>query len=1455
MSRFHLYFLVGTFSPELEFHAGPMIKAMCSGDLEYEKVGKALIRMFGGDHVPNARDLGARSTTSSKEEVYVEEEDEWYDDGDGYANDGDWYDDEAFEADEYEEDDEPIPEELEEAMELTDEAYVSYIESRKRMKELALSRGFYPVVALGPDYDRVIDSDYAMEHPHGAESWETETLQSMRGYFEGICNRCRTGLYYKDEYQEGPVRKQTRVRTSSREVAEALNLPCTCTKPHVQMDGKSRALHDMQNYEAKFTQIAGKAIYKVMDDNWMKKEIAKILVAEETEEEKKTKKVTDDEMKRSKTQKSAALSIVAKLHRQLGHPGRDRLLVALRESGMNEEIIEAAKSYTCDICQNFINKKPAKPSSLPQAQKFNELLEMDIFHIKWDDKKLKVLAIIDVFSRYEMNAAVEAETEKAELSVLDSWINVFGCPQKIKTDASGGHMSEAFLSYMDDRNIKLILVPKDAHYKMGIVERLHAVRRMQLLKMKMEKPTLSLDVAAPIDPIACSMRNQLRSIHGSSPSQIVFGTNAQEAGLMDEPIVNAADPSKRHQEVRELRVTAAKSVYEANYSHTLRKALLSQSQSRAVVPQHFPGEWVYYWREGDSKLEVSRWRGPALVCSSQPRDAEEAGPRPDVYWLAHGTSLLRVSHTSLRPEAPCEGQARLQYLPQTARVQDVQATVRAALHPVRGPVRFLDLLGDPPFSDAKAEPETDSKPDDPMNNSQEPNGNEEGNKDENQDQIEEAIQDSGTATAETQQLQPHEPQPQQVGTEPHAAAEATAQTNPDPDDTEMTSVRKREHPVNADEERPSQLAKTMVGEERSGANEPSESARSRGPRPHDERNVAFQSYNMSRQLDGLPPVREDDPAFQRFMDATDPLTPDEALVAESFDERKLSPEDKKAFDKAKDAALMVWIENKAWKAVDESEAGDGEIVPARFLQRWKPTADGQVANARVILQGFRHIDVLSENLVRESPTLSRLGRMTILVWAVHRGWKVWCADIKSAFTQADSIDESTRIFVKPTSDMRRRLERLMGLQQHQILKATKPAFGDVRAPRQWFDTADSYLVNNLKLVSHPLDRCLYMSLRKATQDDDPFPTFEMHNDWWIVDGVVGLHVDDFIGAGEQINALQDIQNDPAGHCPCFQHRMHHLSTRFRFGSWDFGDKMRFCGAEVKQTADHETVTISLQQYVNKIKPLSLEKTRKVMVEDYCTEKEHKQLRALLGAMSWPVTQCLPQASATISLLQANINKPMVKDMLEANKCLRFLKEVVKNYVFTLRKHCSLDQLRISLYCDAAWSVRPDGSSQGGMLMFLSSQAELDSCEPFPLTILDWSSKKLVRMCRSSLSAEAQSATIAVDELEWSKVFFAAMVNPYVPIQDDATMHKFGGSAVITDAKALFDSTTAVTSGLKLSERRTAIEICILRERLEASLSKVKWCNSLQQLADGLTKGAAKDHLAQCPFAWCALPQI
>ena len=119
----------------------------------------------------------------------------------------------------------------------------------------------------------------------------------------------------------------------------------------------------------------------------------------------------------------------------------------------------------------------------------------------------------------------------------------------------------------------------------------------------------------------------------------------------------------------------------------------------------------------------------------------------------------------------------------------------------------------------------------------------------------------------------------------------------------------------------------------------------------------------------------------------------------------------------------------------------------------------------------------------------------------------------------------------------------------------------------------------------------------------------------------------------------------AGACETFQHRLCHLSKRCRSGSWNFGDKMRFCGAEVSQSSDLEQVTVSLKGYASKIKPLIMEKSLKTMSDDFCTEKKHLQLRASVGAMSRSVMQRLPQAAATISILQAHINKPAIKDML------------------------------------------------------------------------------------------------------------------------------------------------------------------------------------------------------------------
>ena len=271
----------------------------------------------------------------------------------------------------------------------------------------------------------------------------------------------------------------------------------------------------------------------------------------------------------------------------------------------------------------------------------------------------------------------------------------------------------------------------------------------------------------------------------------------------------------------------------------------------------------------------------------------------------------------------------------------------------------------------------------------------------------------------------------------------------------------------------------------------------------------------------------------------------------------------------------------------------------------------------------------------------------------------------------------------------------------------------------------------------------------------------------------------------------------------------------------------------------------MKEYVKKVHPLTVEKSRKTMVNDPCDEKEQRGLRALVGALAWPANQSLPQLSASVSILQASVSKPQVKDLLEANKVLRFAKTVAVSYKMKIHQHTNLlKDVKFSVYTDAAWSVRPDGSSQGGFLIFAASESELRSGDPINMTIVDWHSKKLVRMCRSSLSAEAQASAAAVDELEWCKVFWSTMINPTLSIETNETLQHSGLSYVLTDAKSLFDASKSITSGMHLSERRTAIEVAIVAERVKVMQAEWKWLNSHQQVADGLTKPSAKDRFAE-----------
>ena len=51
--------------------------------------------------------------------------------------------------------------------------------------------------------------------------------------------------------------------------------------------------------------------------------------------------------------------------------------------------------------------------------------------MKWNDVKYHILAVLDVYSRFEVNAIIDRETEEMEIKVLEQqWFQGCGPPER-----------------------------------------------------------------------------------------------------------------------------------------------------------------------------------------------------------------------------------------------------------------------------------------------------------------------------------------------------------------------------------------------------------------------------------------------------------------------------------------------------------------------------------------------------------------------------------------------------------------------------------------------------------------------------------------------------------------------------------------------------------------------------------------------------------------------------------------------------------------------------------------------------------------------------------------------------------------------------------------------------------------------------------------------------------------
>ena len=150
----------------------------------------------------------------------------------------------------------------------------------------------------------------------------------------------------------------------------------------------------------------------------------------------------------------------------------------------------------------------------------------------------------------------------------------------------------------------------------------------------------------------------------------------------------------------------------------------------------------------------------------------------------------------------------------------------------------------------------------------------------------------------------------------------------------------------------------------------------------------------------------------------------------------------------------------------------------------------------------------------------------------------------------------------------------------------------------------------------------------------------------------------------------------------------------------------------------------------------------------------------------------------------------------------------------------LDLFSLTLVCysDASFANLPSGASQGAYVIFLCDAAG-------NANLVSWQSKKLKRVCNSTLSSECLAAVDAINAaFLFREMFYEILKNCVIKIR------------LITDNKSLMENASSLTL---LEDKRLRIEMGILRESIQnGDVEKIVWISSKDNIANSLTKQGA-----------------
>ena len=371
------------------------------------------------------------------------------------------------------------------------------------------------------------------------------------------------------------------------------------------------------------------------------------------------------------------------------------------------------------------------------------------------------------------------------------------------------------------------------------------------------------------------------------------------------------------------------------------------------------------------------------------------------------------------------------------------------------------------------------------------------------------------------------------------------------------------------------------------------------------------------------------------------------------------------------------------------------------------------------------------------------------------------------------------MFLRPPSDV---------CSADKVWRLRKCIYGLNDAPRYWYKRVKEVLLELGGVVS-AYDNALYL-------------WFDNHDGNHLM-GVLVSHVDDFAFCGSEKFHDSVIEK---------------LKTTFYISVHETGS-FKYLGLSVNQNSNG--VSIHQDNYVSSIAPILVPQNRYTQRDEELMQEDKVELKKFAGQMLWVSSQTRPDLSFETCSIGNTGKNPTMTLIHDANKALVKLKSKKVDIKFPpLGKP---ENLKVVAYSDATYNSLPDGSSQGGMLVFLLG-------ENGRVAPISWQSKKLNRVTKSPLASE----TLALSEAADTGFLIASMVQEMFCLSSMPRVECFTDNGSLTE--------TLQTSKIVV-DKRLRVDIARLREMVSEEEISVSWVEGKRQLADALTKrGASTSNL-------------